>query len=175
MKTKLSLFSAMSLVLLLASCGNADMEKRMANLERRVNQLENGNVVRSTQTPQNLPSAQSIETNVTANAAFKWENTLHNFGTINQGEIVNYTFKFTNSGTEDLLIKSTSASCGCTVPQHTKEAVPPGGSGEIVVRFDSKGKNGQQNPVITVVANTSPAQTRLSLRGFVQVNSSPAP
>lgn len=175
MKTKLSLLSALSLVLLLASCGNSEMEKRLANLERRVNQLENGNVVRNTQSPTNVPPASSIETNVTANAAFQWDNTLYNFGTIKQGEIVNYTFKFTNSGTEDLVIRSTSASCGCTVPQHTKDPVPPGGTGEIVVRFDSKGKNGQQNPVITVVANTNPAQTRLSLRGFVQVNSAPAP
>ena len=128
MKTKLSLLNALSFVLLLASCANAEMEKRMANLERRVNQLENGNVVRNTQATQNVQSAQSIETNVSANAAFKWDNTLYNFGTIKQGEIVNYTFKFTNSGTEDLLIKSTSASCGCTVPQHTEEAVPPGGT-----------------------------------------------
>ena len=88
---------------------------------------------------------------------------------------MNYTFKFTNVGTENLQIQSTSASCGCTVPQHTKEPVPPGGTGEIVVRYDSKGKSGQQSPVITVVANTAPKQTRLSLRGFVQVNSEPRP
>jgi len=175
MKTKLTLMSAAAFILLLGSCGNSDMEKRMANLERRVNQLENGNVVRNTQTPVNTPSAQAIETNISANAAFEWENTLYNFGTIAQGEVVNYTFKFTNVGTEDLQIKSTSASCGCTVPQHTKTPIPPGGKGEIVVRFDSKGKKGQQNPVITVVANTNPAQTRLSLRGLVQVNSVPTP
>lgn len=175
MKSKLTLMSALAFVLLLGSCGDAETDKRLANLERRVNQLENGNVVRNTQSPVSTPSAQAIETNVSANAAFKWDNTLYNFGTIAQGEVVNYTFKFTNVGTEDLLIKSTSASCGCTVPQHTKAPVPPGGTGEIVVRFDSKGKNGQQNPVITVVANTNPAQTRLSLRGFVQVNSEPRP
>lgn len=175
MKSKLTLFSMLSVMMLFVSCGNSEMEKRLANLERRVAQMENGNVVRNVQTPVNVPSAQGIETNVSANAGFAWENTLYNFGTIKQGEVVNYTFKFTNSGTEDLIIQSTSASCGCTVPQHTKTPVPPGGTGEIVVRFDSKGKNGQQSPVITVVANTNPAQTRLSLRGFVQVNSTPAP
>lgn len=175
MKTKLTLLSVLACALFLASCSDAETEKRIANLERRVNQLENGNVVRNTVRPTSTPSAASIESNVSAKAAFDWDETLYNFGTIKQGEVVNYTFKFTNVGTEDLRIQSTSASCGCTVPQHTKEAVPPGGTGEIVVRFDSKGKNGQQNPVITVVANTNPAQTRLSLRGFVQVNAAPAP
>jgi len=177
MKTKISLFSALAAVLMLSACGNAEMEKRMANLERRVNQLENGGIARSTVTPTSNPTqtAQSIETNLTADAKFQWDNTVHNFGNINQGEVVNYTFKFTNVGTENLQIQSTSASCGCTVPQHTKEPVPPGGTGEIVVRYDSKGKSGQQSPVITVVANTAPKQTRLSLRGFVQVNSEPRP
>lgn len=173
MKTKITLLSAFALIAVLSSCGDAELEKRVANLERRLNQLENGNVVRNTTTP--LPSASAIETNVSSGASFQWENTVHNFGTIKQGEVVNYTFKFTNNGTDNLQIQSTSASCGCTVPNHTKDPIPPGGSGEIVVRFDSKGKSGQQSPVITVVANTNPKQTRLSLRGFVQVNAQPQP
>ncbi len=177
MKTKISILSLGAFLLMLSSCGDAEMEKRLANLERRVNQMETGNVARSTVSPStiNNPSAQAIESNLSANAAFQWETTVHNFGNVQQGEVVNYTFKFTNSGTEDLLIQSTSASCGCTVPNHTKEPIPPGGAGEIVVRFDSKGKSGQQSPVITVVANTSPKQTRLSLRGFVQTNAIPQP
>ena len=177
MKTKITLFSALLATMLLSACGNAEMEKRMANLERRVNQLENSGVARSTITPISKPkqSAQAIETNLKADAKFEWENTVYNFGNINQGEVVNYTFKFKNIGTEDLQIQSTSASCGCTVPNHTKTPIPPGGSGEVVVRFDSKGKSGQQSPVITVVANTAPKQTRLSLRGFVQVNAAPQP
>lgn len=169
MKTKLSLFSFVALLFVASACGNADMEKRIANLERRVNQLENKGVVRNT-TPGNSVASQGAENLVSTNASFQWETTLHNFGTIKQGEVVNYTFKFTNNGTEDLKIQSTSASCGCTVPQSPKEPIPPGGTGEIVVRFDSKNKTGQQSPVITVVANTNPKQTRLSLRGFVQTS-----
>ena len=169
MKTRLSLLSLVALLFVASSCGNADMEKRVANLERRLNQLENKGVVRTQPvTPTSTP--QAAEELVASNASFKWDNTLYNFGTIKQGEVVNYVFKFTNNGTEPLQIASTSASCGCTVPQHTKEPIAPGASGEIVVRFDSKGKSGQQSPVITVVANTSPKQTRLNLRGFVQTS-----
>jgi len=175
MKTKLSLLSLVALIFMASSCGNADMEKRLATLERRVNQLENGGVVRNNGT---LPSqAQTVsntpEQNLSANAAFKWDQTLYNFGNIQQGEVVNYTFKFTNSGTEPLLIQSASASCGCTVPSYSREPIAPGATGEIVVRYDSKGKTGQQSPVITIVANTNPKQTRLSLRGFVQTATAP--
>ena len=167
MKTKLTLLSVVALLFVASACGNADMEKRIANLERRLNQLENKGVVR-TQPVTPITSTPGVEEPIASNASFKWDNTLYNFGTIKQGEVVNYTFKFTNNGTEPLQIQSTSASCGCTVPKHTKEAIPPGGQGEIVVRFDSKGKTGQQSPVITVVANTNPKQTRLNLRGFVE-------
>ncbi|KYG82046.1 hypothetical protein MB14_01230 [Roseivirga ehrenbergii] len=149
------------------------MEKRLATLERRVNQLENGGVVRNNGTLPAQTVVNSPEQNLSANAAFKWDQTLYNFGTIQQGEVVNHTFKFTNSGTEPLSIQSASASCGCTVPSYSREPIAPGGTGEIVVRFDSKGKTGQQSPVITIVANTNPKQTRLSLRGFVQTSTAP--
>ncbi len=168
MKTKISLLSIVAVLFVTAGCGNADMEKRIANLERRINQLETTGVVRPAQQP---TATTQAEPTVSSGASFKWEQTLYNFGTIKQGEVVDYTFKFTNNGTGDLQIESTSASCGCTVPNHTREPIPPGGSGEVVIRYDSKGKSGQQSPVITVVANTSPRQTRLSLRGLVQVAS----
>lgn len=173
MKTKVTLLSTLAFIVMLSSCGNAELEKRVANLERRINQMENGSVVRNTTTP--TPSAQAVEASVSSGASFQWENTLYNFGTVNQGEVVNYTFKFTNNGTEDLLIQSASASCGCTVPKKPSGPIAPGEQGEIVVRYDSKGKSGQQSPVITIVANTNPRQTRLNLRGFVQVNTVPQP
>lgn len=173
MKTKVTLLSALAFIVMLSSCGDAELEKRVANLERRINQMENGSVVRNTTTP--TPSAQAIEANVSSGASFQWEKTMHNFGTINQGEVVNFTYKFTNNGTEDLLVQSASASCGCTVPKKPTGPIAPGEQGEIVVRYDSKGKSGQVSPVITIVANTNPRQTRLNLRGFVQVNAVPQP
>lgn len=173
MKTKVTLLSALAFIVMLSSCGDAELEKRVANLERRINQMENGSVVRNTTTP--TQSAQAIEASVSSGASFQWEKTMHNFGTINQGEVVNFTYKFTNNGTEDLLVQSASASCGCTVPKKPTGPIAPGEQGEIVVRYDSKGKSGQVSPVITIVANTNPRQTRLSLRGFVQVSAVPQP
>ena len=170
MKTKYGLFTILAVLFVAAGCGNADLEKRVANLERRINQMETQGVTRPVQ---QLPAAatQQLEQNLTAKASFQWDQMMYNFGTIKQGEIVNYTFKFTKNGTEELKIQSASASCGCTVPEWPKEGIAPGERGEIQVRFDSKGKSGQQSPVITIVANTNPRQTRLSLRGLVQVDS----
>ncbi len=170
MKTKISLLSVVAMLFIASSCGNADMEKRIATLERRVNQIETQGVNRPMQQPTASSNAQPVEQNLNAKASFAWDQTLYNFGTIKQGEVVNYTFKFTNNGTEPLTISNASASCGCTVPKWPREAIAPGASGEIVVRFDSKGKSGQQSPVITVVANTNPQQARLSLRGLVQTS-----
>ena len=169
MNNKIKLLGILSLLFVASACGNADMEKRIANLEQRVNQLENKGVVRRQPVAPPVEAAPGVEEESEAsNASFQWESTLYNFGSIKQGDVVNHTFKFTNSGTEPLQIQSTSTTCGCTVPEHTKESIPPGGTGEVVVRFDSKGKSDQQNPVVTVVANTNPRQTRLNLRGFVE-------
>ena len=175
MKNRWNILAAALLITVASAC-NSDTEKRITNLERRVNALENKGITRSSATPSsvatrtsNTAETRSVESPVSANASFKWENnSVYNFGTIKEGDIIEHTFRFTNNGTEDLLIKSTSASCGCTVPEHTKTPVPPGGKGEIKVKYNSKGKSGQQSPVITIVANTKPAQTRLSLRGVVE-------
>ena len=105
-----------------------------------------------------------------ANApAFAFEKETHDFGEIAQGEKVSYSFKFTNTGKTDLVISSAKGSCGCTVPEYSKDPVPPGGEGKIDVIFDSKGKSGGQNKKVTLVANTVPSQKILTITGNVNV------
>lgn len=100
---------------------------------------------------------------------FQFEKTTHDFGTIKQGEKVAYSYRFTNTGKKDLVISAASGSCGCTVPQYPKMPVPPGGEGVIDVTFDSAGKTGKQNKTITLVANTVPNTTILTITGEVLV------
>ena len=94
------------------------------------------------------------------------------FGTIPQGEKAAYTYKIKNVGNNPLLITKAKGSCGCTVPQWPKEAVQPGDIAEINVVFNSRGKKGKQNKRITITANTSPAQSFMTITGNVEV---PAP
>ncbi|MDX5423585.1 MAG: DUF1573 domain-containing protein [Hymenobacteraceae bacterium] len=102
-----------------------------------------------------------------------FEQTEYDFGTIKQGEVVNHTFTFTNTGESPLIIENASATCGCTVPQWTTEPVAPGEQGQIVVQFNSTGKAGQQFPTVTVRANTEPNIVKVSLKGNVATNSIP--
>ncbi|MDP3444799.1 MAG: DUF1573 domain-containing protein [Ignavibacteria bacterium] len=82
-----------------------------------------------------------------------FNNTEHDFGMLIQGEIVSHTFKFTNSGSADLIISKVSASCGCTASKYTQEPVNKGQEGKIEVIFDSNGQKGIINKTITVLTN----------------------
>jgi hypothetical protein len=81
--------------------------------------------------------------------------TTHDFGTIREGEVVEYSFPFKNTGKAPLLITGASASCGCTVPDYPREPMEPGKDGTIRVSFNSKGKPGHQEKTVTVSSNTA--------------------
>ena len=60
----------------------------------------------------------------------------HDFGTINEGEVVETVFTFTNTGSSDLIILNARGSCGCTVPDYPKDQpIAPGDSAEVTVKF----------------------------------------
>lgn len=98
---------------------------------------------------------------------FQFEKETHDFGRIVQGEVVQYAFKFTNTGTGDLVIRSANGSCGCTVPEWPREPIPPGGSGTINITFNSEGRNGMQHKKVTIISNTIPNTKELNITGEV--------
>lgn len=93
----------------------------------------------------------------------------YNYGEVNQGEIVEHEYEFTNIGEAPLVIKDVVVSCGCTQPSYPFVAIAPGEKGYIGVKFDSKTKEGDQKSIITVTANTEPAVWKLYLDGNVVV------
>ncbi len=90
------------------------------------------------------------------------------FGDIVEGQVVETTFEFTNTGKADLLINRCDATCGCTVPDCPKEPVKPGKSGKIKIEFNSAGKSGVNNKAVTVTSNTREGRTELKFRANVQ-------
>lgn len=100
-------------------------------------------------------------------AKMSFAKTVYDYGIIAQGDKVEYAFKFTNTGTEDLIISSAEATCGCTRPGYPFVPIAPGQTGEISVVFNSTGKLGPQKPIITVVSNAYPRVKKLHLKGFV--------
>ncbi|MBP7512675.1 MAG: DUF1573 domain-containing protein [Bacteroidia bacterium] len=93
---------------------------------------------------------------------------IHDFGTLVDGEVVTYKFKFKNTGNADLIISNASASCGCTIPSYPKEPIIPGGEGAIDVQFNSSGKVGTFDKNVTITSNTIPTQIYLVIRGEVK-------
>jgi hypothetical protein len=91
----------------------------------------------------------------------------HDFGTINEGDVVQHVFKFKNSGKAPLVITNASGTCGCTVPEWPKEPIAPGKSGEIKVSFNSLGKSGKEEKEVFVLANTIPNKTTLQIKSMV--------
>ena len=87
-------------------------------------------------------------------AVITWEKKTHDFGNIVQGDKVEHTFYFTNTGNEPLIITNVQVSCGCTTPKGwPRDPIPPGAQGEITVSFSSAGKMGKQNKPVTLVTN----------------------
>jgi len=105
----------------------------------------------------------------------EFSETTYDFGNIVEGEKVTHTYSFQNDGDEPLIISNAKGSCGCTVPQWPREPIPVGGSGEIVVEFNSTGKTGSQNKKVTINANTNPAQTVIYLKGDVAKKDAESP
>ena len=97
-----------------------------------------------------------------------FDKTEHDFGTLLQGEVVTYSFHFTNTGNAPLLISNVNTSCGCTVADFSREPINPGKDGHIKATYDSKGHHGFQTRTLTVVSNTNPNQTVLRMKGTVQ-------
>lgn len=104
-------------------------------------------------------------------AVLKFDDENYNFGKITQGEKVAYSYKFKNVGKSPLIILNATATCGCTVPEVPKEPIKPGDEGEIKVVFDSNGKSGMQDKVITVTSNAEPSVASLHLTGEIKEQS----
>ncbi len=102
-------------------------------------------------------------------AAISFEETQFNFGEIIQGQVVEYDFKFTNTGKNDLVIYNAEGSCGCTVPEWPKDPIRPGKSDKVHVKFDSTNKEGHQTKTVTLTCNTQPNQVTLQIVGDVIV------
>ena len=106
-----------------------------------------------------------VATEKVAGPAITFEESKFDFGSVGQGGIVDHTFKFKNTGTAPLVISNIGVSCGCTTPEWTKEPVQPGKTGSIAAHFNSAGKMGMQNKVLTIESNAAAGSTTVSLVG----------
>lgn len=87
--------------------------------------------------------------------------TSYDFGEVKQGEKVAHTFRVSNEGKSNLVLRKVRTSCGCTASKPDKEVIQPGESANIPVSFNTRGRNGRQNQSITVYSNDPKKSTML--------------
>ncbi len=101
-----------------------------------------------------------------SNATIVFEKETIDYGTIQQNAEPIRIFKFKNTGTEPLIIKNAQGSCGCTVPTYPTEAILPGATGEIKVKYDTS-RLGKFSKRVTLTTNATPETVVLTITGEV--------
>ncbi len=171
-------FLFVAMLLAAVSCKDRNAEKKIAELESRLAELEGKKT--ASPTPE-IPGATVAQPAADEKPegplpVAQFQKLEHDFGTINEGQVVEYTYSFKNTGEAPLIIQNAQPSCGCTAPDWSKEPIPVGGTGYVKAKFDSNGKPNVQNKTITVTANTWPKQTVLRFKAMVtpKANATPA-
>lgn len=153
----------------LFSCADVSKQVNLKEKETVVNPSEEKKPTLSTDLVTN-PNTAEENVKSTLGPQFSFETELHDFGQLIDGEKVSYSFKFTNSGDQPLIISNAKGSCGCTVPNWPKDPIQPGDSGTIDVTFNSSGRTGKQNKAITLTANTNPSRKVINITSEVISN-----
>lgn len=122
----------------------------------------------STDLVNNPHSANGLDSNLYYESpTMDFQDTVHNFGTINEGEKASFDFAFVNNGKTPLIISNATASCGCTVADYPKDPITPGEGGKIKVVFNSADKSGSINKSVSISTNTNRSVHLLYFKGNV--------
>ncbi len=90
------------------------------------------------------------------------------FGKIKKGDVVNHVFEVTNTGKNPLIISNVQPTCGCTVPDFTKEPILPGKTGKITLTFNSANFDGIVHKTASVYANVAHVPIELRFTADIQ-------
>ncbi len=155
------------IAILLFGCNNNATDKINSNTKEQNTKNETVNTEPTKNDNDDKTSTELVFNDGKGGAEIKFDMEAWEFGEINEGDVIDTVFTFTNIGKEPLIISNAKAGCGCTVPQWPKEPIAPGESGTIAVKFNSKGKPGAQNKAVTLTMNTTPNTMKLRLIGKV--------
>lgn len=167
MKTYILKVVVLLVAVIAISCSDRNAEKRIAELESRLAKVEGKKSPAVTPVSDPAANATATEKPEGPLPVVQFGSLEHDFGTIKEGDVVEHTFTFKNTGEAPLIIQTAQPSCGCTAPDWSKEPIPVGGTGFVKAKFDSNGKPNLQNKTITVTANTWPKQTVLRFKAMV--------
>ncbi len=115
-----------------------------------------------------LAELKAEPTAVNTPEALSFEASTYDFGQIDQGEVVDHDFTFTNNSSDPVVINKVKAGCGCTVGDYKKEPILPGETSMISASFNSKGKSGKQRKTLSVFTSLSEEPMALTLTGEIK-------
>lgn len=95
--------------------------------------------------------------------AITFEEASFDFGDIYQGDKVQHVFNFENTGDAPLIISNVQTTCGCTATDWPRDPIAPGANASITVNFNSAGKMGRQNKIITIVSNSTSSLNQVKI------------
>jgi len=105
---------------------------------------------------------------VSSGPRIQFQNTIYDFGKIKSGELVKYTFTFTNTGDAVLILTNVQPQCGCTTAGEWTRQVEPGKTGAIPIQFSSANYGGQVVKTVTITSNDkNQPSVGLQLKGTV--------
>ena len=95
-----------------------------------------------------------------------FEEHMHDYGQMEQGDDGTWSFVFKNIGEEAFVINRVRSTCGCTVPEWPKEPIEPGASGEITVIYNTE-TTGTFLKSVIVYSTATNSPVKLQIRGKV--------
>ena len=158
---KVLVLSGMALALVFTACGGEESAEDEA--KKSGNKANGGSqqLVAKENVPYEDPNKGL--TNI------QFEEVVHDFGTVPAVSENKHVLKFTNTGTEPLVIKDAKDSCGCTIPKKPEEPIAPGEQGELEVVFKPKPNQAGStvNKTVTITANIPGGTTIVKIKGDV--------
>lgn len=100
--------------------------------------------------PKELPPALSKAPAPSKAPALKFEKTEINFGTRDEGDVIDLVYPVENTSDRVVAIKNIHTGCGCTQAANNPQSIKPGEKTAINLTFNSLGKRGETNRIVSI-------------------------
>ncbi len=97
----------------------------------------------------------------------EYEDPSYDFGQVEMGVVVMHSFRYRNSGDEDLIVYFAKGGCTCVQVEYEKDTIAPGGTGEVTMIFNTSNRVGEEVNTLYLQANTAQKVHRAWFRGKI--------
>lgn len=93
----------------------------------------------------------------------------HDFGTVARAAKTEHQFQLYNPFNSEMQISGVRASCGCTTPILEDKVIPPGETGILRARYNTRTFSGQRGATLTVsIVRPIRTELQLSVKGYIR-------